>query len=220
MNMKKMSIFLIVMVLAFSSLACSLFGDGGVVESITNNKDVYSSDFENDDLFSEFADDGGLVESHFANGGLEMTIHEKDVYFWAYPNAVIPQNVSVSVDAKLVDGDEETGAGVICNYDYDTDNGIYFEITFDGFFVVLKKSDAGWEYLQEFTATDLVNGTDFNNIKAVCDNGSYEFYVNGTMATSFTDSTALGDETAIYGYTYFKPESVILFDNFYAEGLE
>lgn len=218
MNIKKISIFAMVLALAVASLACSIFGDDGV--SLGSNDNVYSSDFENDDMFSEFADEGGLVESHFVDGGLEMTIHDKDVYFWAYPNADIPQNVAVQVDAKLIDGDEETGAGVICNYDYNTDNGIYFEVTFDGFFVVLKKSDAGWEYLQEFTPSDVVNTDDFNTIKAVCNAGSYEFIVNGESVTSFTDQSVLGDETAIYGYTYYKPESVIMFDNFYAEGLE
>ena len=219
--MKKLSIFAMIFVLAFSSVACGLFGsDGDSVGTVDVKKEVFKSDFENDDLFTEFADDAGLVESHFRDGGLEMTIHEKDVYFWAYPDAVIPKNVAVEVDAKLVDGDNETGAGVICNYDYDTDQGIYFEITFDGFYVVLKNSDAGWEYLEEFSPSDLVNKNDFNNIKAVCNDGSYEFYVNGDMVTSFEDSSPLGVETAIYGYTYFKPESVILFDNFYAEGLD
>jgi hypothetical protein len=191
-----------------------------VPNTYSTNGQTFSSDFETDDMFSEYADDGGLVESHFSDGGLQITIHEPDVYFWSYPHANIPQNTTVQVDAKLVDGDIETGAGVICRYDYDTDNGIYFEITFDGYFVVLKKSDSGWEYLEEYTETDLIAPYQFNTIKAICNDSSYQFIVNDQLVANFTDSEVLGDETAIYGYTYYQPESVILFDNFYAEGLK
>ena len=189
-------------------------------ETYTTSGETFTSDFETDDIFSEYADDGGLVESHFKDGGLEMTIHESDVYFWTYPNANIPKNTIVQVDAKLVDGDIETGAGVICHYDYDTDYGIYFEITFDGYFVVLKNSEYGWEYLVEYTATDLITPYQFNTIKASCDDTSFHFYVNDELVARFNDIDYLGNETAIYGYTYYQPESVILFDNFYAESLE
>ena len=191
-----------------------------VAELLADQNSIFSSDFETDNLFSEFADKNGLVESHFRNGGLEMTIHEKDVYFWSYPNAETPKNISLQVETKLVDGDQETGAGVICKYDYDTDQGIYFEITFDGFYVVLKNSDEGWEYLQDFTSTNLIDPYQFNSIQAVCDQNFYQFYVNNNLVAEFNDYDSLGDETAIYGYTYVHPESVILFDNFYAEGLE
>lgn len=217
MNTKKISILMLIVVLAFATVACSaLSGLGDLME----DSNSFSSDFESDDMFSEFADDAGLVESHFKNGGLEMTIHQEDVYFWAYPNAEIPKNVVVEIDAQFVSGDPETGAGLICNYDYDTDYGIYFEITFDGFFTVFKNTEAGWEYIEEFTQTDLVNKKDNNNIKAVCNDGSYEFYINDELVADFNETNGLGDEVSIYAYTYFTPESVVRFDNFYAEGLE
>ena len=86
--------------------------------------------------------------------------------------------------------------------------------------MIFKETEEGWETIEDFTFTDLVNISGANRIKAVCDKGSYDFYINDVIVSSFTETTTLGDEIALYGYTYFTPESVIRFDNFYAEGLE
>lgn len=180
----------------------------------------FSTDFETDDLFSEYNDPNGLVESHFVDGSLHMTVHDKDTYFWTYPDIELPENLSIQVDTQYIDGDIETGAGIVCKYDYDTDYGIYFEITFDGFYVILKHSDNDWEFLQEFEMADNINSHDTNTIKAVCGATDYQFYINNQLVSSFSDTSQLGDETALYAYTYSHPNSVISFDNFYAEAIK
>ena len=215
--MKKLMLPLLALLLVSCAISDNL---SDLVAAFGNQSQTFSSDFEGPGLFDAYSDPEGLVESEFRNGGLELTIHEEEVYFWIYPDVVTPKNISVQVDVIYVQGDPETGAGIICNYNYENDYGIYFEITFDGYYVIFKETEAGWETIEDFTFTDLVNSSGANRIKAVCDNGSYDFYINDVIVSSFTETTTLGDEIALYGYTYFTPESVIRFDNFYAEGLE
>ena len=179
-----------------------------------------SSNMDQEGLFGPYSDPNGLVESHFRNGGLELTIHDTGTYFWILPDSSTPRDISVQVDAILENGDPETGAGVVCLYDFDNDNGIYFEITFDGYYVIYKFTDQGEEYIYDFYPSDLINIGGNNNIAVVCNNGVYEFYVNGGMLVKFEDSSSLGSEMALFAYTYSHPESVVRFDNFVAEGVE
>jgi hypothetical protein len=178
-----------------------------------------SSEMDSPGLFVEYSDPEGLVESHFRNGGLELEINDGDTYFWIFPDTETPLRVDLKVEASFVDGDPETGVGMVCEYDYDTDQGLYFETTFDGYYLVYKNTPSGWEYLYDFTPTSRINQAGKNTIEVVCNDGEYEFYVNDSLLVKFEDEVDFGGDIALFGYTYANP-GVVRFNNFSAKGLE
>lgn len=189
-------------------------------EAHANQPSVISSNFETIDIFNEFTDDDNVAQTIIKDGVMHMEIFETDSFFWAYPNAITPIEVIAQVDAKLIEGGEEIGAGLVCKHDYETDHGFYFEITFDGYYVIFKYSGDDIEYIQDFKRTNLINSDEFNTIKAICDEHSYQFFINGEEVYNFIDYDTLGSETALYIYTYSQPVSKVIFDNYYLEGLK
>lgn len=193
-------------------------------------------EFDNDEnYFNEYFDSNGLGQAQLGHGGLEVSTFATDLYNWVPFNYASPKNIFALVDVEFVSGDPSTGAGLICDYDYDTEEGIYFEASLDGYFTIYMRYGDEYYFLSdidttnptwnqesiEFVATNLLDLNKTNELGVYCNQGSYKFGINEVTVAEFTSPyKQTGEGISLFTYTYSDEGGTIRFDDFYAESLD
>jgi hypothetical protein len=103
--------------------------------------------------------------------------------------------------------------GVMCRLQSDGD-GYLLRISGDGQFAIQRVVDGSFEYLVEWTDSDVINqGNVANHIQAVCDGPRLALYANGTLLAEGEDDTFTKGDIALTATTFGSVATEIHFDN-------
>lgn len=168
--------------LVLASLACSVLGNGALLE------DDFSGSGSN---WGVGTDADSSVE--YLNEGLNMFVAKDYWFVWSTPNDEQYENVHVEVTAKNESADPTAAFGIICNMQI-TDTSYYFAITGAGEYGigrytltddVLLTNDGQWG-----TSDAIQSGLSSYRIGADCaSDGTLTLYVDGQQVDSVNDTT-------------------------------
>lgn len=168
--------------LVLASLACSVLGNGALLE------DDFSGSGAN---WGVGTDADSSVE--YLNEGLNMFVAKDYWFVWSTPNDEQYENVHVEVTAKNESADPTAAFGIICNMQI-TDTSYYFAITGAGEYGigrytltddVLLTNDGQWG-----TSDAIQSGLSSYRIGADCaSDGTLTLYVDGQQVDSVNDTT-------------------------------
>lgn len=168
--------------LVLASLACSVLGNGALLE------DDFSGSGSN---WGVGTDADSSVE--YLNDGLNMFVAKDYWFVWSTPNDEQYENVHVEVTAKNESADPTAAFGIICNMQI-TDTSYYFAITGAGEYGigrytltddVLLTNDGQWG-----TSDAIQSGLSSYRIGADCaSDGTLTLYVDGQQVDSVNDTT-------------------------------
>ena len=194
--------------------------------------EVYTDFSTYDNMFSTFEDDQGRGNALYLNGGIELSLYGEDLFNRSPLLENPPQDFIATVELQLTSQDINLGAGLICNYDYRTDEGIYFEMLFDQSYVIYAINDGEYYHLDgldtnnpqwnsegdfEYYSTSSINPMGSNYLTVKCGSGSYELTINDSNVANFTAPFNFSPtDISLFTYSYTDNDSVVLFDNFYA----
>lgn len=176
------NILFAVTALVLASLACSVLGNGALLE------DDFSGSGAN---WGVGTDADSSVE--YLNDGLNMFVAKDYWFVWSTPNDEQYENVHVEVTAKNESADPTAAFGIICNMQI-TDTSYYFAITGAGEYGigrytltddVLLTNDGQWG-----TSDAIQSGLSSYRIGADCaSDGTLTLYVDGQQVDSVNDTT-------------------------------
>lgn len=181
--------------------------------------------------FLPFADDFSDPESGFGSGEKDTAVWgyeagqyfvnttKEDYMFYILPDdfTIAAQDVVITMDAIKKSGVNPVSADLICRYQ-DDDNFYDFSVWFDGYYMISKYADGGWESLAGGQEPDpAVNvGNTTNYIEASCIGNTLTLTVNGQMVAQVEDDSFLFGEVGFAASTDDGiPEAKIYFDNYY-----
>lgn len=157
-------------------------------------------------LQDDFSDprSGWPSESHtdfscgYDSGEYFVEANQPEWLAWSTPGKRF-DDVTVEVDARLVDGPEDNHFGLICRY-VNPENFYYFAISSDGYYAIFKR-EAGEELViltgdgsGMLFSTAIRQGEEPNHIQVVCRGDQLSLYANGTLLETVTDpSLSRGD---------------------------
>jgi len=162
------------------------------------------------------------------NGKLVMESDNKELYDVILPGGKTYDNFRLDVDTGLTHGDAANGYGIFIRgaSTQTSDLGLYyrFEVYGDGSFVVWKgmqKADGTPEDPDPLTSAKAgpnkaINaGNQMNHLTIIANGSSFEFMVNGTAITSFTDTSYKSGVIALFvsNTTYSKTTAQATFEN-------
>lgn len=126
-------------------------------------------------------------------------------------------DVAIEVDATQVSGpaNNNTDYGVICRTaDPESGVGYYLLISGDGLYAIAKGTDAGFEWLVDFTkSTAIRQGNATNHIRAVCQGSRLSLTVNGTLLAEVEDAEFTSGDIALTATSYEDTPAEVHFDN-------
>jgi hypothetical protein len=211
----KLRYILLILIIGSAGLACSSISEitGGGVASPGDV--LLDDDFAF--IFSGWprnADD--YSSSDYADGGYQITVHQKDYVTWATPGESFT-DVEVQVEATFISGEYDSYFGIVCRHE-DTDNFYALVISNDGYYGIIKTIQGGPFTLipDEFLdySDSIKQGLDTNLIRAKCEDDQMFFYVNDDLLIEVKDDDlASGDVDLIVG-SVTADETTIFFDNF------
>jgi serine/threonine-protein kinase len=127
-------------------------------------------------------------------------------------------DVVIDVDSVQVDApsNNNNGYGVACREQGGANANAYFLlISGDGAYSIIKSVDGDFEWLVDWTFSDVIlKGNAGNHIRAVCDGTTLALFVNGQSLASTEDSTYTSGDIALAAVSLEEGEPTqISFDN-------
>ena len=201
--------------------------------------DYLYDEFNDALLFGEYFQEG-VAEILIENGAMDMTIFANDIFLRSVPYLTTPKNVGIDVEVALVDGGLESVAGVACDFIANAEMptrphgyGVFFEITFDGYYAMYKNTQAGVTYYSNgewknfggavedipdlYQPTDLINTSGYNRLNLGCVRGTNVFSINDTKIAEFEDyPSEMNGDVVLYAGTFYEPYTSVRFDDFIA----
>ena len=191
MRKNLLTIFLAVIALVFTSLACSL-GGGALLD---------------DDFSDETWGTGTSAESsvEYSNGTLKFIVDQDFYFVWSTPNGEDYENIHAEITALNNSSDPTSAFGILCNLQI-TDTSYYFAVTGDGQYAIGKYTFLGDTLLTnggEWGTSDLIAGSaDSYRIGADCgDDGTLTLYVDGQQIDSVTDDTYATGNVGLFAWS-------------------
>ncbi|MGQ9710844.1 MAG: hypothetical protein ACUVXE_10305 [Anaerolineae bacterium] len=205
--------------LALALMACSMPGlgppaihtpEGGGGKSGV----LFQDEFSNPKSGWEVAEyDTGKVG--YGDGHYYVISYGDGNTMWGVANRSF-DNLVIDVDATSVSGpaNNNNDYGVICRTDQENGVGYYMLISSDGYYAIVKATDAGFEWLVDFTESDAIRqGNATNHIRAVCNGRKLSLYVNGQLLGEAEDSEFSSGDIALTATSYESEAAEIWFDN-------
>ena len=121
----------------------------------------------------------------------------------------------VEVDATQVSAgpDNDNDYGVICREQGNGD-GYHLLISGDGFYTIARAEGGSFEWLVDWTESDVIQqGNATNRIRAVCDGSTLALFVNGHRLATAEDSTFTRGDIALSATSYEDVPTEVHFDN-------
>nr|HID12426.1 hypothetical protein [Anaerolineae bacterium] len=132
---------------------------------------------------------------------------------WGAANRAF-DNLIIEVDATQVSApaNNNNDYGVICRLQPNGD-GYYLLISGDGYYAIAKAIDGDFEWLVNWTESDVIRqGNATNHIRAVCDGSTLLLFVNGQRLATAEDGTFARGDIALTATSYEDEPSEIHFD--------
>jgi hypothetical protein len=151
----------------------------------------------------------------FGSGEFVIYVGKADTALWSTANRYMT-DVSIEVDARQVEGTDDSLYGVICRYQ-DRDNFYRFVIGGNGFAGITKRSRGtvtviSGEFLNVSTAVQ--RGLASNHLRAICQGTQLSFFVNGELVAQASDSEFSAGDTGLIAASSRYPGVRIRFSNY------
>lgn len=207
--MKRVSLTLKILVLAYLSAGCSaLFGppkSGSV---------LFQDDFSRPESgWDHYQDE--QYNSDYHQDSYQIEIVEPNILAWATPGLSFDDSL-VMVEATRTQGPADNAFGLICRYQ-DPDNFYFFLISSDGFAGIGQRLDGVRQLLSDehmLPSPAIHAGFEPNLIQAGCVESRLELYVNGQFVTAVDDDTWASGDVGLIAGSYETGNVSIQFDNF------
>ena len=209
--MRSARVFVIVLILGLSSLAC--FGSG---TQVPPSDILFSDDFSTKDNKWDQITETDRSTDYF-NNAYRILVSNSERHVWANPQNREFSDARIEVDATKNGGPDDNDFGIICRYG-DVNAFYYGVVSSDGFYGIYKVTDNGGEPIGNDTMleSDQINqGTATNHVRFDCIGSSLSLYVNGELVDEQTDSTYTTGNVGLMAGTYTTGGTDILFDNFF-----
>jgi hypothetical protein len=140
--------------------------------------------------------------------------HENS-YSIAWPDLVVSGRFTITVDARHIDNDlDDSGIGVAFTNDEGT-RFYVFRLNNNYYSVYFVDPQAGWVEIIPWNTSSVIRPGEFNTIRIVVDNDDYEYYINETRVTWFTDDRMDAGSPALFAEIFSGGASASFeFDNF------
>jgi len=216
----KKTIFPLLLVLLFATLACSVFSSPATSGDapIGDGNIIFQDDFSKTNSGWDRSDwDDGQTD--YGNGVYRILIKIPSYDAWANPGQYFEGDVRVEADATKVSGEDDNDMGLICRYSGtpESPSYYYFIISSDGYAVIGKVTDGTSVYIssdQMEPSAAIQQGTTSNHLRADCIGNNLTLYVNGQQVASATDASFTGGDVGLVAGTFNIPTAEINFDNF------
>lgn len=196
-----------VIVLAFTSMACSVFGSG-----------VYKESF--DEAGNWGTGSSVDVEGQVTEGGYEMLVKSNHGIYLATAGERF-EDGTYELEATQIDGPLNNGYGMLFFVDEESDTFYAFEVSGDGwvwigYCVELCESEAdalvGGDWFRSPAVKTGLQET--NKLKVISDGGRMTFLVNGLEVGRAVDERLTEGDVAVMIETLGEPGVRVVFDNF------
>lgn len=208
--MKKVYLFVIIIVLILSVLACASGTPSEPLPEGVLFKDDFSDTSSGWDRVNV---DEGITD--YENGIYRIWVNTESTDVWANPGLNFTDTV-VEVEATKVGGPDDNDFGIICRYENES-NFYSFIISSDGYYGILKVLD-GEQILigaDEMLPDDAIKqGNATNTIRADCVGSNLTLYANGTQLASVQDNSFSSGDVGLLAGTFSEPGTDIHFDNY------
>ena len=195
---------LVVMVMA--ALACTSLPSG-------SSEGQYEDDFGDPKSGWETGDyDGGSVG--YKDGAYFVVSSEMNTTMWGVANQSF-DDVVIEVDGTQVSAptDNNNDYGVICR-EHGEGEGYYLLISGDGYYAIAKAENEEFEWLVDWTESDVIRqGNATNHIRVTCDGSTLALFVNDKRLATADDSTFSSGDIALTATTYGDVGTEIHFDD-------
>jgi hypothetical protein len=178
----------------------------------------YSDDFSAPSDWIVMEGDWGKVG--YEQDGYSIALNVPDKIFVSKPNLAFVGDVSLSVEAKEVEGDGGGYYGVICRFQ-DMQNFYMLRVTSDGFYSIAKYVDDQFTFFGDenwlYDENAILRDDQVNTVRADCVGSTLSLYVNDQLLMQVTDSDlALGGYGVVVGSLPGVENAKAWFDNFTA----
>jgi hypothetical protein len=217
MRPNKFVLLPVTLVIAILLVACNLTslvsGLSKPAATAQNANILFSDDFSD----SASGWDVGPTDhgsTHYVDGGYVISLDAANYDLWGNPGKDFTDTV-IDVDATKVAGPDDNDFGVICRYK-DAENFYLAEVASDGYYLVGKYVGGTFTPLgsEQMASTDLVKpGNDLNHLQFTCSGDTLKLSINGTEATSVTDSDLTSGDVGLIAGDYDTAGAQISFDN-------
>jgi len=149
----------------------------------------------------------------YKNGVYFVTSLGNGDTMWGAANRAF-DNLIIEVDATQVSApaNNNNDYGVMCRLQPNGD-GYYLLISGDGYYAIAKAIDGDFEWLVNWTESDVIRqGNATNHIRAVCDGSTLLLFVNGQRLATAEDGTFARGDIALTATSYEDEPSEIHFD--------
>jgi len=206
--------------LALALLACSLPGLGTpppIAEPGGERSSVLFQDDFSDPKSGWEVGEYDAGEVGYGKGYYYVISYGDGNTMWGVANRSFT-DVVIEVDATQVSGpaNNNTDYGVICRTGgSESGVGYYLLISGDGYYAIVKGTDAGYEWLVDFTESNAIrqgnNAT--NHIRAICKGSKLSLTVNGVLLAEVEDSEFTSGDIALTATSYESDPTEVRFDN-------
>jgi hypothetical protein len=124
-------------------------------------------------------------------------------------------DIVIEIDATQVSApaNDNNDYGVVCREQEDG-SGYYFLISGDGLYAITRAQNDEFEWLVDFTESDVIRqGNAANHIQVTCDGSTLELSVNGQRLATTEDSAFTRGDIALTATSYEDTPTEIHFDN-------
>ncbi len=152
------------------------------------------------------------------DNAMTITIRQDGVFAWT-SQTDFHEDVTISASVGF-ENDQEALAGLMCRL---SSEGFYdFEISSDGFFYAGVQSSAGFDTVQQWTASPVVLTTPgaVNELELACLGNEITFTVNGTVLVALTDDRVRAGQVALSAGSFadLSEDAVAVFENVVVDG--
>jgi hypothetical protein len=212
LQMKSLLVIILVIILIFSTVACSVLGGNRLPSNV-----VFSDDFSNTKHKWDKVNETNRITDYF-NDAFHIVVNEANTDAWSNPGDESFTDVTIEVDATKNAGPEDNDFGIVCRYtEGDQFNFYYAVISSDGYYSIMKMSNGvgrplGKDSLLQSEKIKL--GTSTNHLRFDCIGTSLTFSVNGNVIDQQTDTEYAAGNVGLIAGTFDTIGADIIFDNF------
>ncbi len=209
--MRFLSLVSVILVLGFTSLACS-----NAPTRSTTTVVLFSDDFSNPNKnWDQISDSSGSTE--YYNDAYRITVNASNYSAWANPGNESFVDTRVEVDALKNAGPDDNEFGIICRY-MDANQFYYAVVSSDGYYGIMKMSSSGSQPIggeSMLESERISQGAASNHIRFDCVGSTLTLYVNGFPLDQQNDTEYITGNIGLLAGTFATSGTDILFDNFF-----
>jgi serine/threonine-protein kinase len=150
----------------------------------------------------------------YADGGLRFTIHTPGVEWFSPYRGLIEQDLTIEVEARLLDGPPGSELGVVCRWQ-DEVNYVAAALRGDGMVSLWGVTAGAVDRWQDWTAAPQLEeiGPDWRTLRLTCAGSEVRFAVDGTEIAAATDPSPASGSLALMAGLLAPGEMAAGFDN-------